>query len=261
MRQTQNTKKDNRKSIFVIALLLLLVAVIGFGGYTMSKYISSKTEKGSASVAKWGFTVTADSSKLFGKTYEYDNTNKVSVVNDNATSGITVKADTGANAERKVVAPGTTGSMKFEITAQNASEVKAQIQVSVKEGYKDIVLVYKEGEGNEQSYNPVKWTLKKGGVAAEADKNLTLAQLATKLNALTETVEAGANIKDITGEYTIEWAWAFESGNDALDTLFGAYANNNATTTDGTYTVITGTDKTSTDISFEITISVTQLQK
>lgn len=47
MRQTQNaSKKDNRKSILVIGLLLLLVAVIGFGGYTMSKYVTKKSVQG-----------------------------------------------------------------------------------------------------------------------------------------------------------------------------------------------------------------------
>ncbi len=253
MRQTQNTKKDNRKSIFVIALLLLLVAVIGFGGYTMSKYISSKTEKSSASVAKWGFTVSTKTNKLFGEKYV------AGLIPETTATGATLSAKADSTG-RKIVAPGHSGYMTFEIKAEKASEVRAQIQVSVKEEYKDIVLVYQDAEG-EKSYNPVRWTLKKGGVAAEADKNLTLAQLADKLNALTETVEAGAEIKDVAGEYTIEWAWAFESGNDALDTLFGAYANDNKVTSDGTYTVITGTDKTSTDISFEITISVTQLQK
>lgn len=54
MRQTQNaSKKDNRKSILVIGLLLLLVAVIGFGGYTMSKYVTKKSVKDNkAQVAK-----------------------------------------------------------------------------------------------------------------------------------------------------------------------------------------------------------------
>ena len=50
--------------MIIVALLLLLVAVIGFGGYTLSKYVSNKTSGGTAQVAKWGYTVEADATKL-----------------------------------------------------------------------------------------------------------------------------------------------------------------------------------------------------
>ena len=73
MKQTQKTeKKDNRKSILLIALLLLLVAIIGFGGYTLSKYITSKDTSGAAQVAKWGFKIEADNKNLFGSEYKWN---------------------------------------------------------------------------------------------------------------------------------------------------------------------------------------------
>ena len=121
MRQTQNTKKDNRKSIFVIALLLLLVAVIGFGGYTMSKYISSKQEEGKANVAKWGFTVSTDTTKLFGKNYV------AGVVSNTTADAATLSAK--ATGTYNVVAPGHSGSMTFTIAG--SAEVKAQVKISV----------------------------------------------------------------------------------------------------------------------------------
>ena len=94
MRQTQNaSKKDNRKSILVIGLLLLLVAVIGFGGYTLSKYVTKKSETGSASVAKWGYTVEAKADKLFGTKYTFETAN--SVVTD-ANAKLTVAASDAA---------------------------------------------------------------------------------------------------------------------------------------------------------------------
>ena len=48
MRQTNTRKKNNLRSMIIVALLLLLVAVIGFGGYTLSKYVSNKTSGGTA---------------------------------------------------------------------------------------------------------------------------------------------------------------------------------------------------------------------
>ncbi|MDD7214244.1 MAG: hypothetical protein PUH90_02950, partial [Clostridia bacterium] len=136
MRQTQNAqKKDNRKSIFVIGLLLLLVAVIGFGGYTLSKYVTKKNASGSASVAKWGFTVSADATNLLGKEYKYNGAN--STVNGD--QGITVKAKTS---EGNIVAPGTTGSMTFAIAG--TAEVKAKVEIAFTAN-KDVVLEYKKG--------------------------------------------------------------------------------------------------------------------
>ena len=147
MRQTQNaSKKDNRKSILVIGLLLLLVAVIGFGGYTLSKYVTKKSVQGNATVAKWGLSVKADGSKMFGSNYKFETTNSV-VTADN--SSLTVKA---LSADRRLVAPGTTGSM--DITIEGTAEVAAEITFAIKDGYQDDVLAY----NTDKKYNPIKRT-------------------------------------------------------------------------------------------------------
>ena len=251
MRQTQNTQKNsNKKSVFVIALLLLLVAVIGFGGYTMSKYISSKSDNGTASVAKWGFEVTANGDGLFGKEYKYDAGKNASIVNTDAVASLTVKADN----EESRVAPGTTGSMTFSIGG--TAEVKSKIEVSLTGN--DVVLKYTTATVTDGEYAPVKWTLKKKDVTTPLLNGGTFAQLTTELAKLNATVEANATYAN-AGEYTIEWAWAYESGNDALDTFLGAIANKPATTTDGTYTKVE--EGTHTAISFNLSVSVTQLQK
>ena len=253
MRQTQNTKKDNRKSIFVIALLLLLVAVIGFGGYTMSKYISSKQEEGKANVAKWGFTVSTDTTKLFGKNYVNGTVFTEAVTEDNKAT-LSAKATDNYN----VVAPGHSGFMSFTIASTAASEVKAKISVVVdtdEEKLKDIVLKYKKGGVAGEDYYPVRWTLAKDGTTVENGSNLTLAQLAAKLNAIGETVNAGEPAT-IAGKYTISWAWAFENGKDELDTLLGWTASKTTIPTDYGYTVETGTN---TSIAFTLNISVEQV--
>ena len=245
MRQTQNTKKDNRKSIFVIALLLLLVAVIGFGGYTMSKYISSKQEEGKANVAKWGFTVSTDTTKLFGKNYV------AGVVSNTTADAATLSAK--ATGDYNVVAPGHSGSMTFTIAG--SAEVKAQVKISVTDGYKDIVLEYKKGE-TAGTYNPVVWTLTKKGVTDPIAQG-TLENIVEKLPA-TATYNVGdAAIND---EYTISWAWVFENNKNAdadyLDTLLGWTASETPIPTDYGFTVEAGTN---TSIAFTLNISVEQV--
>lgn len=248
MRQTQNaSKKDNRKSILVIGLLLLLVAVIGFGGYTLSKYVTKKSVTGKATVATWGLSVKADESKMFGSNYKFDSTNSV-VTADN--SSLTVKASSN---DRILVAPGTTGYM--DITIEGTAEVAAEITFAIKDGYQDVVLAY----NTNQKYNPIKWTLKKDGVAVTDGKNVTLANLVTLLK--NEKITYAAAAATPTTKYTIEWAWAFEVDDDtnALDTLLANYANDNTKLTDGTNTVVAA--DTHYDLSFELVVTIAQLQK
>lgn len=250
MRQTQNAqKKDNRKSIFVIGLLLLLVAVIGFGGYTLSKYVTEKNASGKASVAKWGFTVNADATNLLGKEYKYNGAN--STVNGD--QGITVKAKTS---EGNIVAPGTTGSMTFTIAG--TAEVKAKVEIAFT-AKKDVVLEYKKGE-TAGTYNPVKWTLKKG--EDKLVENSTLAAIADELNKAVydETLNPGASYTN-AGTYTIEWVWAFDDTTanpdaDKLDTLLGWKASNTVVPEGYGYAIVD--EGTNTTIDFALNISITQ---
>ena len=250
MRQTQNaSKKDNRKSILVIGLLLLLVAVIGFGGYTLSKYVTKKSVKdNNAQVAKWGFTVTADDSKAFSDKYANG-----TVSTETDASKLTVKATT------KTVAPGTQGSLTFTIAG--SAEVRAKVAVNVADGYTDVVLNYTVGEDTTvKTYNPLKWTLKKDNVVVEGCENLTFAKLVEKLNGMTETLNPGVETT-LKGTYTIEWAWEFESTNKAdennqLDTLLAMYSNNNTVTANGDYKVAANT---SVKLSFNLSISIEQV--
>lgn len=252
MRQTQNTKKDNRKSIFVIALLLLLVAVIGFGGYTMSKYISSKKEEGKANVAKWGFTVSTDTTKLFGKNYV------AGVVSNTTADAATLSAK--ATGEYNVVAPGHSGSMTFTIAG--SAEVKAKLSISVQKGYDDIVLKFKKGTKDGEDYYPVKWTLtKKGKGDADATTLVNGGHLSDIENALKITATYNAGDKAIEDVYTLSWAWAFDdtanlADANALDTLLGWTASGTTIPTDYGFTV---KDGTKTSIAFTLNISVEQV--
>ena len=256
MRQTQNTqKKDNRKSVFVIALLLLLVAVIGFGGYTLSKYVTKKSESGSASVAKWGYNIDVKADKLFGTDYKFETNNSTVTT---AGAGVTVKSSDVNNR----VAPGTTGFMTFEVTGK--AEVLSQIKISIADtDFSDVVLKYTEGKDTTvKTYAPVKWTLKKGDETLVDGK--TLADVKTALGNLYKTSTAVNT--EINDKYTLSWVWAFETGedndqkaeNNHLDTLLGMIANNDTVTANEGYKKAEGT---STAIKFTLDISVVQLQK
>lgn len=250
MRQTNTRKKNNLRSMIIVALLLLLVAVIGFGGYTLSKYVSNKTEGGKAQVAKWGYTVDADATKLFGKNYKFDTTS--SVVTD-GTADLTVSSSSTAN----LVAPGTSGSMTFSV--KGAAEVLAKVDIEFTV-VNDIVLNY-EKDGTAGTYKPVKWTLKKGTTTLV--NGLTLADVANELNdAAKYDITYEPNSAEINDVYTLSWAWDFGDAtvteNDHLDTLLGMLAKENTVTANGKYMVKAGT---STDIEFTLKISVTQLAK
>lgn len=249
MRETRNTqKKRNTRSIVIVGLLLLLVAVIGFGGYTLSKYVTKKSGDGSATVAKWGFTVDADASGIFGKQYSKG------VIVATGDTGIDVSASTGN--DNNLVAPGTTGSMTFSV--KGSAEVLAQIKIELNVT-SDVTLVYTQtGVDGNKTYNPVKWTLKKGETVVK--ENATLADIATALN---KTEKYQPNATAINEEYELSWAWDFDADgagtNDDLDTLLGMYANDTANTTNGDYAVVA--DGTKTTVAFTLEISITQLQQ
>lgn len=248
MRQTQNTQKNsNKKSVFVIALLLLLVAVIGFGGYTMSKYISSKTDSGTASVAIWGFTVSADASEVFGKNYEKTGASST-VTNEADKTKLTVKA----SGSSKLVAPGTTGSMTFGFGG--TSEVLAEFTFDLK--VTDISLAYTK-DGTPGTYSPIKWTLNDGstnvvnGGTIEDVKNALPKQV---------TLNPGDTLENKS--YTLTWVWDFETSDaskkteyNILDTYLGKLANGY----DAEYEGYTKTSANTT-LSLELNISVVQLQ-
>lgn len=245
MRQTQNTQKNsNKKSVFVIALLLLLVAVIGFGGYTMSKYVSNKNGKGNASVAKWGFTVNADASKVFGSNYENTGAASSTVSEKTNAAELTVKA----SGTSKLVAPGTTGSLTFGFGG--TSEVLAKFTLNLE--VSDISLAYTK-DGVAGTYSPIKWTLNDG--ATNVVNGGTIEDVKDKL-IKEKTLNPGETLE--SKNYTLTWVWDFESSaeNNKLDTYLGKLANGETVTE---YEGYTKTDAKTT-LTINLDISVAQLK-
>lgn len=209
--------KTRKKSVILTAIVLLLVAVLALGATTYAKYISSYSVTGkNATVAKWGFTVTGNAADLFSATYN---------------KGAKVEANNGSidvKAESEIVAPGTSGSMT--VTVSGSAEVKAKVTITAGNS-EDVLLINTE---TNETYNPLVWTIKKG------DDVLATGDLVAAINAFNNestVIEAGTTLEETT--YTISWAWAFESGHDAEDTILGQFANN--TPVDGYEAVTTVT--------------------
>lgn len=259
MTQQKTERKNNRKTAVIVMLLIALIALMCFGGYTFSKYVTSGSGKGTAKVAKWGYTASVDTSKLFGEEYKYDTAKAASTVNGTG-ANLTVKADT---AGRNLVAPGTSGSMTF--TVGGKAEVRALLSMGIDATtYKDVVLkIRKTGETAYTEYRPVKWTLKKGETMVA--ENVTLAKIAEAIHdeAINKTYGPNEGLTSTT--YELSWAWAFQdtTGNvldlsiDQVDTILGQMEAGVTGYTPAGYEI--DTDNSSTELAFTFTIQVSQL--
>lgn len=270
MKQTEKKENKRRKGLIFVMLLALVVA-LAFGGYTFSKYITTKQQSGQAQVAKWGFKISVNAADLFGKNYIWDNVKNGSIVtNEIDKTKVTVQADGDYN----VVAPGTKGSMTFKV--EGKAEVLAQLKLELS-GVKDIVLKIAKG-GTTYEYYPVKWTLMQG--ANKLVDGGKLSDVETKLNDVNAEWNRNINVNtEITYEFTLSWEWAFDVAVipadlaalglkvDQLDTILGYLMNE--TTVDDIYTQL-GLNSTEYTINktdsvlqteFKLDIEVVQLQK
>lgn len=252
MTQQKSERKNSRKTSVIIALLLVLVALLCFGGYTFSKYVTGSSKTGTAQVAKWGYTIKVDGTNLFGENYKFDRVASKATAD---TDGLTVKASGDYN----VIAPGTTGSMTFKIKGQ--AEVRALIAMGI-HPETDIVLKVQKAGGEEIVYNPVKWTLKKNGHVVDGAENTTLEAVAFTFH--DDPVVGLKKVGDVLAEttYELSWAWAFEGTEDftgitvnELDTIFGRCANDKNYVAYGDWTI----NKVCTEIKFNLAMQVTQL--
>ena len=261
MTHQKSERKNNKKTTVIIALLLALIAILSFGGYTLSKFVTSGGSTGKAQVAKWGYTMEIDGSNLFGKNYKFDSVAS-KVTKD--TDGLTVKASGDYNGDYNVIAPGTTGSMTFTIGGQ--AEVKALIAMGITPE-KDITLKLKKADGQEIVYNPVKWTLKKNGKVITGLENKTLIDVAGAFhdmtsNPVSSVKKPGEVLEETT--YELIWAWAFEGTDtftgitaDELDTILGRCANDTSYASYGDWTI----EKVCTKVEFKLDMQVTQLSR
>lgn len=259
MTQQKTERKNNRKTVVIVALLLALVALLCFGGYTFSKYVTSGKGSGTASVAKWGYTASVDTTKLFGEEYKYDAAKTASTVNGTG-AHINVQADT---AGRNLVAPGTAGSMTF--TVGGKAEVRALISTGLHPTNDVVLKIRKTGETTYTEYRPVKWTLKKDGTTVA--ENVTLETIHAKIATdASVNKEIAPNEELPSTTYELSWAWAFEGTGDVaglsidqVDTILGQIAAGVTGYTPAGYEIDTA--NSSTALAFTFDIKVSQLAK
>ena len=268
-------KKTNKKTrdIIIAAMVRLLIAIMCFCGVTFARYITkSSVPTQQATVAKWGFVVSANAENLFGKGY---NQGEIVAKPDESGAVVDVKAATST------VAPGTKGEMTFGVTG--SAEVLAQLKMTVKaDTLKDISLT----QGGDV-YTPIKWKLEKGTdgttYGTEVAKG-TLSEIVNKVNEINSTIKIGESVSDY---YKLSWEWVFDTDadsedDDVKDTILGYAAKAtsaeqtfgnykvSAKATNGTVTVIDtkGTTETTDDvtytaiidINFDLSIIVMQIQ-
>ena len=262
MTQQKSERKNNKKTTVIIALLLALIAILSFGGYTLSKFVTSGGSTGKAQVAKWGYKMEIDGSNLFGKNYKFDD--KASKVTKD-TTGLTVKAS--GDYDHNVIAPGTTGSMTFKIGGQ--AEVVALIAMGI-DPIKDVTLKLQKPDGEKMKeivYNPVKWTLKKNGNAIPGMQNTTLHEVAGAFHDMIHNSASSVrNPGDVlpTTTYELVWEWAFEGTGtfegvtaDELDTILGRRAKDASYASYGDWTI----KEVCTEIKLQLDMQVTQLDR
>lgn len=261
MTQHKSERKNNRKTAVIVALLLALVALLCFGGYTFSKYVTSGKGSGTAKVAKWGYTASVDTTKLFGETYKLASTS-VSTV-DGTGAHINVQADT---AGRKLVAPGTAGSMTF--TVGGKAEVRALISTGLHPTNDVVLKIKKTSDTAYTEYRPVKWTLKNGEGVVSGAENVTLETIHGVIATDTSlNKEIAPNAELPTATYELSWAWVFENTGetvaglsiDQVDTILGQMGAGLTGYTPAGYEI--DVVNSSTELAFTFEIKVSQIAK
>lgn len=231
----------NKRSLFiVVAMVLLLAVVIGMGGTTFAKYITTDSRAAqSARVAKWGFDVEiSDTDKLFGPQYL-----------ESGVIDAAGKAIVAANGTSNVVAPGSKGSLSFSINGN--AEVASKITIDLA-STKDVHL--------NGTYYPLKWTLKHASTAGGAKDvidgmaNKKLSEIQTYLNRVVE-VPANETV-DFVGYYELSYVWDFDVDPDTTtvdlqDTQLAKFADQAAAEDAGS----------SITVDVALTITVEQIQE
>lgn len=206
-----NNQRSQRRSSMMVRLVAVLAVTMMFTmcfvGGTFAKYTTSGTGTDSATVAKWGVSVTG-TANTFAKVYAKDD-NQFTV------------ADNTVISVGKVVAPGTSGSMAaFTITGQPEVAVRVTFNGTLELGDK-----WKDVSGD--YYCPIEITVGdttfKGTTYSSADEfeSAVNAKIATYKN----DYPAGKDLSTIGGDApTISWKWAFEGNDDVKDTYLGNQA-------------------------------------
>ena len=205
--------KKQKRTATIASMAALLAVVLGMGGQTFAKYISTKDVAAQATVAKWGFVINTNMTSMFAES----DGNTVTAESYNGSTGVVTSGATATN-----VKPGDKGNMSISFTGQ--ADVDATLSFAVTGT--DIYL-HKAGDDASNDYYPIKWSLD----APETANDITdgkLSEVTAKLASLTANVTKNTSCSDV---YTISWKWEYEvdSATNAKDTMLGRIASEQAT--------------------------------
>ena len=267
--ETKKNKSRLRLGILAIILVLLLtigaVAVVSIVNYIGTATITTQT----TTVAKWGYTLTADATALlFGTNYDSVNHNFATKVDN---GGVIVSSHSGSN----VVAPGTKGEANI-FTINGSAKVDARLIITVSEDFKTIHLT----DGEDTDYYPIKWKIN--------DREITVSNNAVNASefakAIAEALNQGSLPSGITAiannnvvtvdlpatnskidnfQLKISWEWALRTLKqgtsdtycDAEDTILGRIAQLGGATGD-----YSSYSQSSWQIALDISANVEQVQ-
>ena len=244
--------KKNRFIKLASGLLVLCLMTTCVIGATLAKYTTAKDTQDSARVAKWGVRISAAANSAFKTEYDKDD--------DSYTKGaVTVKSS--STPADKVVAPGTSGSAaQFSISGTPEVAVRLSFAMTVVNEVKLTAGTYTNTDGATVTlagdYMPVKFTLSDGSTDLATG---TLGQIADYLNTHPVDYAPGTNLSTTVPTYTLSWAWAFNVSTDAdkADSILGDLAAGvSGITKDG---VAIDTANYSTEVSYKLTITATQI--
>lgn len=263
-------KNKMMRTAAVLGVATMLTASVLSG--TFAKYTTTAEGTDSARVARWGVKITmANDDSIFSSTYAKNSTD----TQTNITNTVVAKTHTDSVAGDKVVAPGTSGETTFSISGTPEVAFKLDVAVSdnsaIKvEKDKDISMSAGEFADGEvkvkltKDYEPIKFTLSKksGNTYEKVKKNqaknsdatdMTLEELKTELNALSNTYGANTPVND---EYKISWKW------DYTTTLSNIYSSDAGYTTYSDADILDtylGNQENAQTEKYKITITATQI--
>ena len=230
----------------------LLAVVLGMGGQTFAKYITTNTvPTQQATVAKWGFVITNTVT---------DDTPGTPLFNEG--DGTSIKSEEFSNDSvlRNVVAPGTNGEMSVEING--VAEVKAKIETTFAVSKQASLKI----DALDKTYYPIRWGFYVDGVCkagfnigtdalagsywtndATAISTYVSGMLATEYS----NIAPGTQFTNKT--FTVKWNWpySYDETADLYDTALGLHADGK--TYDAAYS------NPSLDIEVNMGVTITQL--
>lgn len=265
MKENENKreKKFSKKKVMIVTGMALLLALVGYaGGSTYARYLTSQTTQSqTATVAKWGYVVSANASNLFATEYK----NGTTTTAEDADKDVAIQSGSSA---KGLVAPGTGGSFSFTIAGQ--AEVLAGFDITLTGT--EVALTYDldpAAAPDAVVYKPMKWTLTKDNSPVTGCESVSLDTIKTYLDTLDAVVKPNGTLA-ANGVYKLSWSWADDNADNAdLDDLTVSKGGKNYIM-DTNYDSVLGLLKdgytaegysANFDSNVELTITIKQLQQ